>query len=152
MKINRFLIIIFLFISCQVDLETKPNNLINEKKMELIMQDMILIKAISKKYKIVINQENWFGDEYLYEKYKIDCLNLIESQNYYAKSPKIYLEIHNKIKANMERMIDSIDFLSKDEIKKIKEKESYKKDSINKIKANMERIIDSIDFLSKSEN
>ena len=152
MKINRFLIIIFLFISCQVDLETKPNNLINEKKMELIMQDMILIKAISKKYKIVINQENWFGDEYLYEKYKIDCLNLIESQNYYAKSPKIYLEIHNKIKANMERIIDSIDFLSKDEIKKIKEKESYKKDSINKIKANMERIIDSIDFLSKSEN
>lgn len=129
MKINRFLIIIFLFISCQVDLETKPNNLINEKKMELIMQDMILIKAISKKYKIVINQENWFGDEYLYEKYKIDCLNLIESQNYYAKSPKIYLEIHNKIKANMERMIDSIDFLSKDEIKKIKEKESHKKDS-----------------------
>ena len=129
MKINHFIIII-LFISCQVDLVKKPKNLIDKNKMTLIMQDMILIKSISKKYQNVIHDENWFGDIYIYEKYKIDSLILVQSQDYYAKSPKIYLKIHNQIKSNINKMIDSIGLLSKEEARKIKEKNFKKNDSL----------------------
>ena len=94
------------------------------------MQDMILIKSISKKYQNVIHDKNWFGDKYIYIKYKIDCLVLVQSQDYYAKSPKIYLKIHNQIKSNINKMIDSIGILSKEEARKIKAKNFKKNDSL----------------------
>jgi len=82
--------------------------------------------AISRDINVHISFAKDFFDfhKYIYEKYSIDSLQLVESQNFYAKSPKIYLEMHNHIKFNMERLIDSIDVLSKEEIRKIKENQS----------------------------
>jgi hypothetical protein len=102
----------------------KPKDLIGKNQMELIMQDMMLMRSISRNYQSIIKDKNWFGDKYIYEKYSIDSLQLVESQNFYAKSPKIYLEMHKHIKFNMERLIDSIDVISKEEIRKIKENQS----------------------------
>ena len=124
MKINKISFLIFLLISCQSDLVKKPKDLIGKNQMELIMQDMMLMRSISRNYQSFIKDKNWFGDKYIYEKYSIDSLQLVESQNFYAKSPKIYLEMHKHIKFNMERLIDSIDVLSKEEIRKIKENQS----------------------------
>ena len=133
MKNNQiiFLIVSFCFNSCQTDLVEKPKDLIPQNKMESIIQDMILMKSISRNYQTVILEKKWFGDKYIYEKYSIDCLQLIENQKYYAKSPKIYLKMHKNIKSNMERLIDSIDILSKEQAKKTKEKKLKKKDSLN---------------------
>lgn len=128
MKIKSVLFLIILFISCQSDLVKKPKNLIDKNKMELIMQDMMLMRSISRNYQSFIKEKNWFGDKYIYEKYSIDSVQLLDSQEYYAKSPKIYLEIHKNIKFNMEKLIDSIDFLYKEEMRKIKENQT--KDSI----------------------
>ncbi|MDG2371445.1 MAG: DUF4296 domain-containing protein [Flavobacteriaceae bacterium] len=125
------LIVSFCLNSCQTDLVKKPKDLIPQNKMESIIQDMILMKSISRNYQTLILEKKWFGDKYIYEKYKIDCLQLMENQKYYAKSPKIYLEMHKNIKSNMERLIDSIDVLSKEQAKKIKEQKLKKKESLN---------------------
>jgi hypothetical protein len=90
MKINKISFLIFLLISCQSDLVKKPKDLIGKNQMELIMQDMMLMRSISRNYQSIIKDKNWFGDKYIYEKYSIDSLQLVESQNFYAKSPKIY--------------------------------------------------------------
>ena len=124
MKFFITLFSIIFFFSCQSDKIKKPKDLIEKNKMGLIMRDMILMKSISRNYIVAIKNKNWFGDKYIYEKYSIDSLQLVESQNFYAKSPKIYLEMHKHIKFNMERLIDSIDVLSKEEIRKIKENQS----------------------------
>ena len=121
MKFKLLLIYVILFLSCKYDSVKKPNDLIDSKKMELIMQDIMLMKTISRNYKNNIQDKNWFGDKYIYEKFDIDSTQIKNSLEYYAKSPKIYLEIYNNILSKMETLIDSIDVLSKEEIMKIKE-------------------------------
>ena len=113
-----------LFLSCKSDLVKKPNDLIDSKTMELIMQDIMLMKTISRNYKNNIQEKNWLGDKYIYEKFDVDSSQLTNSLDYYAKSPKIYLEIYNNILLKMETLMDSIDVLAKEEVMKIKEKQN----------------------------
>ena len=134
MKKNILIFILFLQIvclhSCNSKAADKPDNLIDKQKMELIMQDIMIMKTISRNYDPFVKNRNWFGDRYIYEKYKIDCLELINSEKYYSKSPKIYFEMHNNIKNKMEKLIDSIDVLAKNQAKKIKEIQLKNKDSL----------------------
>jgi hypothetical protein len=127
MKFFITLFSIIFFFSCQSDKIKKPKDLIEKNKMGLIMRDMILMKSISRNYIVAIKNKNWFGDKYIYEKYKIDSLQLIKSLNYYAKSPKIYLDIHNDIKTDLQRLMDSIAVEVKEEIRKEKEFEGSTK-------------------------
>jgi len=138
MKILIFKLILLLIIFSGCSSGTKkPKNLISEKKMELIMQDIILIRVIEKNYNNLVEYKNWLGDEYIYEKYKVDSIQLLESEKYYAKSPKRYLKIHEDIYKNLEKLIDSIDLLSKEQIRKAKELVLKNRDSLelNKIKS-----------------
>ena len=121
MKIKLLLMYMILFLSCKSDLVKKPNDLIDSKKMELIMQDIMLMKTISRNYKNNIQEKNWLGDKYIFEKFDVDSSQLTNSLEYYAKSPKIYLEIYNNILLKMETLMDSIDVLAKEEVMKIKE-------------------------------
>ena len=124
MKIKLLLMYMILFLSCKSDLVKKPNDLIDSKTMELIMQDIMLMKTISRNYKNNIQEKNWLGDKYIYEKFDVDSSQLTNSLDYYAKSPKIYLEIYNNILLKMETSMDSIDVLAKEEVMKIKEKQN----------------------------
>ena len=121
MKIKLLLMYMILFLSCKSDLVKKPNDLIDSKTMELIMQDIMLMKTISRNYKNNIQEKNWLGDKYIFEKFDVDSSQLTNSLEYYAKSPKIYLEIYNNILLKMETLMDSIDVLAKEEVMKIKE-------------------------------
>lgn len=124
MKFKLLLMYMILFLSCKSDLVKKPNYLIDSKKMELIMQDIMLMKTISRNYKNNIQEKNWLGDKYIFEKFDVDSSQLSNSLEYYAKSPKIYLEIYNNILLKMETLMDSIDVLAKEEVMKIKEKQN----------------------------
>lgn len=124
MKFKLLLMYMILFLSCKSDLVKKPNDLIDSKTMELIMQDIMLMKTISRNYKNNIQEKNWLGDKYIYEKFDVDSSQLTNSLDYYAKSPKIYLEIYNNILLKMETSMDSIDVLAKEEVMKIKEKQN----------------------------
>ena len=53
---KKYLIFFILVTGCYSDI---PNNLISEKKMELIMQDIILIRVIEKNYNNLVKYKNW---------------------------------------------------------------------------------------------
>ncbi len=91
----------------------KPDNLISEEKMERILYDatiMEVMSSISEKNPVF---EHILGKSYLYEKYGIDSLQLIQSENYYAKNPRIFHSIHSTVLKKMDVIKDSLDLLAK---------------------------------------
>ena len=91
----------------------KPSNLISENKMEQILYDATLMEVMSSFSKKNPAYEAILGKSYLYKKYSIDSLQLIESENYYAKNPRIFHRIHSAVLKKMDAVKDSLDLLIK---------------------------------------
>ncbi|MDB4266522.1 DUF4296 domain-containing protein [Flavobacteriaceae bacterium] len=91
----------------------KPDNLISKNKMEAILYDAIIMDVMSTFSEKNPNFENLMGKSYLYKKYGIDSIQLVESENYYAKKPREYLKIHASVLKRFEFVKDSLDRLSK---------------------------------------
>jgi len=53
----------------------------------------------------------YLQDSYLYKKYKIDSLQLVQSEEYYIKNPRIYYRIYSKVISQLQKSKDSIDTL-----------------------------------------
>ncbi len=94
MKIKSVLFLIILFISCQSDLVKKPKNLIDKNKMELIMQDMMLMRSISRNYQSFIKEKNWFGDKYIYDLKSFLDMN-ISLEYRYTKKVSAFIQFNN---------------------------------------------------------
>ena len=107
-----YLISIFLFFSCNdFPLDQKPNNLINEETMEKILFEAIMMDVM-----YTFSEKNpdfleLFGVNYLYQKYGVDSIQLIQSDKYYSKNPRIYSKIYKKVLDKMKIQKDSIDRL-----------------------------------------
>ena len=100
---------LFIF-SCQdLVLIEKPENLIDELTMENIIYEAIMMDVMStfkpknKKFIGII------GSPYLFIKYNIDSIQLVRSNEYYTKNPKVMSKIYMKVLRRMERSKDSID-------------------------------------------
>ena len=87
----------------------KPKNLIDESTMENIIYEAIMMDVMStfkpknKKFISII------GTPYLFLKYNIDSLQLVRSNEYYIKNPKVMSKIYGKVLKRMEKSKDSID-------------------------------------------
>ena len=107
-----YLISIFLFFGCNdFPLDQKPNNLINEETMEKILFEAIMMDVM-----YTFSEKNpdfldLFGINYLYQKYGVDSIQLIQSDKYYSKNPRIYSKIYKKVLDKMKIQKDSIDRL-----------------------------------------
>ena len=109
-----FTFCMLLLSSCSgTDSVEKPENLISEKKMEAILYDAIMMEVMTTFSLKNPTFEALMGKSYLYSKYKIDSLQLVESENYYAKNPRNYLKIHNNVLKRNEKEKDSFDRLGK---------------------------------------
>ena len=60
---------------------------------------------------LCITANSEFGVNYLYQKYGIDSIQLIQSDKYYSKNPRIYSRIYKKVLDKMQMQKDSIDRL-----------------------------------------
>lgn len=105
-------IMVFLFFSCNnFPSNQKPNNLIDEETMEKILFETIMMDVMN-----TFSEKNpdflrLFGVNYLYQKYGIDSIQLIQSDKYYSKNPRIYSRIYKKVLDKMQMQKDSIDRL-----------------------------------------
>lgn len=100
MKINfAFLLIVALLFSCQ-DIVEKPDNLIEEDKMIDILYDFALLEGIKGDYSL--NQQSINPEEFIYKKYKIDSLQFVQSNAYYASDVKHYKEMYQKLSAKID--------------------------------------------------
>ena len=109
-KINISIFFMLFIFSCQdLVLIEKPENLIDELTMENIIYEAIMMDVMStfkpknKKFIGII------GSPYLFIKYNIDSIQLVRSNEYYTKNPKVMSKIYMKVLRRMERSKDSID-------------------------------------------
>jgi len=121
MKKNFFfpsIIFIYFFSGCsEIGFKKKPKNLINEKKMEQIIYDATVMDIMSSFSEKNPDFESLMGKIYLFEKYNIDSLNLVESESYYAKNPRVYYRIHKNVIKRINDEKDSLTILEKEIMK-----------------------------------
>ena len=109
-KITISIFFLLLILSCKDhSLAYKPKNLIDELTMENIIYEAIMMDVMStfkpknKKFIGIV------GSPYLFLKYNIDSLQLVKSNEYYTKNPKVMSKIYTKVLKRMQRNKDSID-------------------------------------------
>lgn len=84
-----------------------PDQLIPEEKMEEILFDLSLLKAIQNT-KFKRKGDAVFNNQYLLRKYGIDSLTFAQNQLFYAQNPKLLVPIYQRIDQRLEQLLDSL--------------------------------------------
>tara|TARA_B100001029_G_scaffold22495_1_gene15341 strand:- start:4886 stop:5260 length:375 start_codon:yes stop_codon:yes gene_type:complete len=115
-----FCCIVFILFGCDnYNNDSVPDNLIEPTKMTNILVDMELLRSIKSTNASDEYKEKALGDLYLYKKYNIDSLQLVESKKYYSKYPKKYLAIYKSVEKRLKFMKDSLNLIMDSKIDKI---------------------------------
>lgn len=141
-KILSLLAIVILFVSCKDEVVKKPDRLIGKGKMIDIMYDLSILEA--SKFQNPDNLYNYSNtpSEYIYKKYKVDSIQLAQSNIYYASNYIEYKDMYDQVGKRIDQKKAVVDSLLKIEKRKQKKIDSLKiakaalkkKDSLSKIK------------------
>lgn len=102
--------------SCKNATVEKPNNLIDEDEMIAILFDISVLEAIKVTNPKSLETRKINTNKYIFQKYKIDSLQFVKSDLYYASDIDNYGKMYKKV-------IEKIDFIRKsDSIKALKTK------------------------------
>ena len=112
-NIARSLIVFFMMSCSNTGYLKKPDNLISENKMESILYDATIMAALENSSALKPEFKPIIGKPYLFHKYGIDSLQLVESESYYSKNHRIYLKIHLNVLNRIEKTRDSLNELDK---------------------------------------
>ena len=96
-----------------------PEQLISPEKMEDVLYDLSLIKALKNTNFQKEESKSILTPDYLFKKHIIDSLQWEENLRYYSKNPKQFLLIYKKVQERYPQVLDSIDTLLLRENKKI---------------------------------
>lgn len=91
-----YLLLCILTIGC-VEKKTKPKNLISEEDMINILYDLNMLNAVKASNYQLFNSHNIKPEEFIYEKYKIDSLQFVQSHKYYISDIEQYEKMLDKI-------------------------------------------------------
>lgn len=97
-----------LALSCGNKLMEEPENLIPREKMSEILYDMALLDAIDNSYPQVLSENDLKVMEYLYKKHRVDSLQFVQSDLYYASVPAEYQKIYEAVEERLTQKRDSI--------------------------------------------
>ncbi len=114
-----FYFVLFISFSCDNFNDQEPDNLIEPEKMANILVDIELLRSIKSTNASDEYKESALGDLYLYKKYKVDSLQIVESKKYYSKYPKKYLAIYKSVEERLKLMKDSLNQILDSKIDKI---------------------------------
>lgn len=96
------LCILMTIVSCgKVEKPKKPENLIPKDKMVDILFDVFVFNAAKGTDKRILEENNVTPAVYIYDKYQIDSLQFVKSNEYYAYDIKTYDEIIGKVQAKL---------------------------------------------------
>ncbi|MGL2962356.1 DUF4296 domain-containing protein [Flavobacterium sp. RSB2_4_14] len=107
-KILILLCLLFSLLSCDNNAIKKPKKLIEKDKMISILYDLSLVEAI-KNQNINGGFSSKSANEYIYKKYKIDSIQLVESNKYYASDVDEYKKMFEVVKARLNNETLKID-------------------------------------------
>jgi len=92
----------FSIVSCNNNTIEKPKNLIEKDKMIDILYDLSLLDAVKTQF-IEGGISNKKVNDYIYKKYKIDSLQLVQSNKYYASDVEEYKKMFEKVKSKLDK-------------------------------------------------
>ncbi len=128
-----FTLVMLLLFSCAEKLIEKPDNLIPSDKMVLILKELAIVNAAKATNLSKLKENGIDPTMFVFEKYKIDSAQFVDSDRYYASIPSeyeaIYKEVENQLVTMGEKMqeqkkiSDSLNLLKK----------SLKKDANSKL-------------------
>lgn len=147
-----FLVGLLIFVSCKKEIAKTPEHLIGKDKMVDVMYDLSLLGAMRGQNPALLDSFKNNSNEYIYKKHKIDSLQFVQSNIYYAADFKEYKKMYEQVKMRLEKNKKSTEAAIKNEKKKADslEKEKQKsmsqkeKDSIKKAKLKIAKLQDSI--------
>lgn len=101
---------IFLLISCQdINRTPKPDDLIPEEKMVEVLTEISLLHGAKSYNKSQMEEKGIDPYPYLTNKFGIDSLQLVKSNDYYAQNYKQYSRIYDSVKARLLVLVDEYD-------------------------------------------
>jgi hypothetical protein len=99
---------VFGIIGCNNSSVEKPGNLIGKDKMVDILYDISLLEAI-KAQNINGGLSSKASNEYIYKKYKIDSIQFVKSNRYYAANIEEYKKMYEQVKARLTKQTQEIE-------------------------------------------
>lgn len=94
----------FLVISCQnIEHTEKPENLIPKGKMVDIITELYLLNGAKTYNSKILESTGIEPNEYILNKFEIDSLQLVNSNNYYAENYEEYEKIYLGVKEKLEK-------------------------------------------------
>tara|TARA_S200000501_G_C20639172_1_gene662438 strand:- start:198 stop:653 length:456 start_codon:yes stop_codon:yes gene_type:complete len=140
---KKLFLILFFLTSCSFvsDDNEIPKELISEQEMIDIIYDMSLISVSKGINKRILENNGMKPKKYILNKYGIDSLQFVLSNEYYSKDLEKYLSIYEnvlqKLEINRQSIVDSIENYRKDRAKRSKEinQEEKKKNKLSDPKA-----------------
>jgi Domain of unknown function (DUF4296) len=137
-----FLGLIILMISCKEQTVKKPDILIEKDVMIDIMYDLSLLEAMRFQTVKPLEKYNLNPSHYIYKKYKIDSVQFVQNNMYYAADYKEYKKMNEEINARLDKNKIVLEALIKKQkskavaLEKLKSKRKKQSDSLAKIKNN----------------
>ncbi|WP_051286241.1 DUF4296 domain-containing protein [Salinimicrobium terrae] len=130
-KLWGVLAALIVLVSCQdINRTPKPDNLIPEEKMVEVLTELSLLHG-ARSYNMRLREEKGINAySYLTEKFKIDSIQIVRSNEYYAQNYKQYKRIYEKVKERLELLMAEFDSIREIEEKKRDSLRNIKKDSI----------------------
>lgn len=135
MKKIILLLSILIFISaCSSKNEIpKPAKPIDRAVMENIFYDLVLLQALKNYNPEKLTKNNINSKTYIYQKYKIDSLQFVENNKYFASDIQVYKIMFENVSNRLQKEKAQIDTIINKE-SKIKAKKTQ--DSLKKISKN----------------
>lgn len=112
MKKITVILFSFLYLACGPDAE-KPKRLLSEDEMVNILYDLSLLQAISSGNPAQLDSSRVDVKTYVFKKYSIDSLTLVQNQKYYAADMEKYQKLHKRVSERLVAEKTPLDSLAK---------------------------------------
>lgn len=147
MKYFLLLMAVVLLFSCQdINKVERPNDLIPEQKMVEVLTDLSLINSAKNYNRRMLEATGLRPNEYLYQKYNIDSLQLVRSTEYYADNPAQLERIYKELQENLNGMRDKLEII-RDEEERVKDSLQLLEKGYDSLSVDPEMLEEEIDSL-----
>lgn len=106
--------VVFLLLSCNnTTTIEKPDNLIEKEVMTNIFYDLTLLEAMRSQNPYAPQNQAIDIKQYIYKKYKVDSLQLTQSNRYYVSQIEVYKQMYDKVNQRIDAEKKAADSLLK---------------------------------------
>lgn len=101
------------FFACSRNSAEKPERLLSEDEMVNVLYDMALLQAMQSGISAQLDSSRIDTKNYIYKKYRVDSLSLVQNQKYYAADIENYQKLHKKVTEKLTALKAPLDSLKK---------------------------------------